>query len=100
MHMHSSASTSGNRKSSHTISSVRLSRNNPSTQRVVEPFSIQSTQVNTRVREPSKTKKSKCSQRSNRCGIYLSFHSRKRVHSTKSDIFSDIFRSGRFTNKN
>lgn len=53
-----SASSNGNRKSSHTISSIRLSRNNPSMQRVVEPFSIQSMQVNTRVREPTKIKKS------------------------------------------
>ncbi|KAJ6647132.1 Parkin coregulated gene protein like [Pseudolycoriella hygida] len=58
MHRHS-ASSNGNRKSSHTISSVRLCRSNPSVQRVVEPFSIQSMQVNTRVREPAKTKKKK-----------------------------------------
>lgn len=54
-----SASSSGNRKSCHSISSMRHSRNDPSKERVVEPFSIQSMQVNTRVREPIKIKKSK-----------------------------------------
>ncbi|XP_037033441.1 parkin coregulated gene protein homolog isoform X2 [Bradysia coprophila] len=54
-----SASSNGNRRSGQTISSMRLSRTNQSVQRLVEPFSIQSMQVNTRVREPTTTKKKK-----------------------------------------